>query len=69
MEPSTTNEAHGGSLRDASSMHFREQNPEDAAQENADATITFEGRMRISLDDELRCDPYNRRGRLTRGSR
>jgi len=69
MEPSTTNEADGGSLRDDASMHYREQTPEDAAQERADATITFEGRMRLSLDDELRCDPYNRRGRLTRGSR
>jgi hypothetical protein len=50
-------------------MHFREQNPEDAAQQSADATVTFEGRIRLSLDDELKCDPYNRRGRLMRRSR
>jgi hypothetical protein len=68
MERPTTNEAYSGSLRDASSLHFREQTPEDAAQERADATVTFEGRIHISLDDELKCDPYNRRGRLTRKS-
>jgi hypothetical protein len=68
MERSTTNEAHSGSLRDASSLHFREQTPGDAARESADATITFEGGIRLSLDDELRCDPYNRRGRLMRRS-
>ena len=69
MERQTTNEAHSGGSRDASSMHFREQNPEDAAQQSADATVTFEGRIRLSLDDELKCDPYNRTGRLTRGKR
>ena len=41
MERPTMNEAYSGSLRDASSLHFREQNHEDAAQESADATITF----------------------------
>jgi hypothetical protein len=70
MERPTMNEAQSGGLRDPSSLHFREQNPEDAAQERTDATVTFEaGRIRLSLDDELKCDPYNRRGRLMRGSR
>jgi hypothetical protein len=69
MERQTTNEAYSGGSRDASSLRFREQNPEDAAQQSADATITFEGRIHISLDDELKCDPYNRRGRLMRGNR
>jgi hypothetical protein len=67
MERPTTNAAHGGSLRDAS--NFREQTPEDAAGLRDDATLTFEGRMRLSFDDELKCDPYNRTGRLTRGNR
>jgi hypothetical protein len=69
MERPVMIEAHGGGLRDASNLHFREQNREDAAQERDDATLTFEGRIRLSLDDELRCDPYNRIGRLTRGNR
>ena len=34
-----------------------------------DTTLEFEGRMRVSYDDELKCDPYNRTGRLTRGKR
>ena len=69
MERPTMNEAYSGSLRDASNLHFREQTREDAAQEREDATLEFEGRILLSLDDELRCDPYNRRGRLTRGKR
>ena len=69
MERPTMNEAYSGGLRDASNLHFREQTPEDAAQERGDATLEFEGRIRLSYDDELKCDPYNRIGRLTRGIR
>ena len=69
MERPTMNEANNGSLRDASSLRFREQAPDNAAQERDDATLEFEGRMRISLDNELRCDPYNRTGRFTREKR
>lgn len=69
MDRPTMNEARSGSLRDASNLRFREQNPEDAIQERDDATLEFEGRMRLSLDDELKCDPYNRIGRLTREKR
>jgi hypothetical protein len=61
---------YSGSLRNASNLHFREQSREDATQESADTTtLAFEGRMRVSYDDELKCDPYNRTGRLTRGTR
>lgn len=69
MERHTTNEAYSGRPRNGSNLHFREQSPEDAAQERDDATLEFEGRIRLSYDDELRCDPYNRTGRLTRGGR
>jgi hypothetical protein len=69
MERPTMNEAYSGSLRDASNLRFREQTREDAAEVRDDATLEFEGRMRLSLDDELKCDPYNRTGRLTRGNR
>jgi hypothetical protein len=69
MERHTTNEAYSGGSRDASNLHFREQNPEDAARERGDATLEFKGCIRLSYDDELKCDPYNRTGRLTRGKR
>ena len=69
MERPTTNQAYSGGLRDASNLRFREQNPEDAGDERGDATLEFEGRIRLSCDDELKCDPYNRIGRLTRGKR
>jgi hypothetical protein len=69
MQRSTTNEAHSGSPRDASSLRFREQTREDAAAVRDDTTLEFEGRIRLSYDDELKCDPYNRAGRLTRGKR
>ena len=70
MERSTMNAGRSGSLRDASNMRVREQTPEhDAAQERDDTTLEFEGRIRVSLDDELKCDPYNRTGRLTRTNR
>ena len=68
MERPTMNEAYSGSLRDASNLHFREQTREDAAQERDDATLEFEGRMHL-FDDEVKCDPYNRVGRLTREKR
>ena len=69
MERHTTNEAYGGGSRDASNLHFREQTTEDAAELRGDATVDFEGRIGLSYDDELKCDPYNRMGRLTRGKR
>jgi len=70
MERHTTNEAYSGSLRDASNLHFREQAREDAAHDCGDTTtLEFDGRIRLSYDDELKCDPYNRTGRLTRGKR
>jgi hypothetical protein len=69
MERHTTNEANIGGSRDASNLRFREQTAEDAAQQRDDATLEFEGRIRLSYDDELKCDPYNRTGRLTRTKR
>jgi hypothetical protein len=70
MERHTTNVAYSGSFRDASSLHFREQTREDSTRGTGDtATLEFEGRIRLSYDDELKCDPYNRTGRLTRGKR
>ena len=69
MQRSTTNEAYSGGSRDASNLRFREQTREDAAEVRDDTTLEFEGRMRVSYDDELKCDPYNRTGRLTRGKR
>jgi len=69
MERHTTSEAYSGSLRDASNLRFREQTREDASQERGDATLEFEGHIRVSYDDELKCDPYNRTGRLTRGGK
>ena len=68
MERSTTNEAYGGGSRDAN-LRFREQAPQDAAEVRDDTTLEFEGRIRLSNDEELKCDPYNRTGRLTRGKR
>jgi len=68
MERSTTREAHSGSSRDAN-LRFREQTRADAAEVRDDTTLEFEGRMRLSYDDELKCDPYNRTGRLTREKR
>ena len=70
MERHTTNEAYSGSLRGASSLHFREQGRADAAEASGDTTtLDFEGQIRLSYDDELKCDPYNRTGRLTREKR
>ena len=69
MQRSTTNEAYSGSPRDASSLRFREQTREEAAEVRDDTTVEFEGRIRLSYDDELKCDPYNRTGRLTREKR
>jgi hypothetical protein len=68
MERHTANEAYGGGSRD-SNLRFREQTREDAARERDDTTLEFEGRIRLSYDDELKCDPYNRTGRLTRAAR
>ena len=69
MQRSTTNEAYSGGSREAANQHFREQTREDAAEAQDDTTLEFEGRIRVSYDDELKCDPYNRTGRLTRGKR
>jgi len=69
MQRSTTNEAHNGGPRDASSLRFREQTREEAADVRDETTVEFEGRIRLSYDDELKCDPYNRTGRLTREKR
>jgi len=69
MERHTANGAYSGSLRGASNLRFREQTQEDAANLRGDATVEFKGCMRLSYDDELKCDPYNRIGRLTRGKR
>ncbi|HUO68407.1 MAG TPA: hypothetical protein VMV37_12770 [Gammaproteobacteria bacterium] len=70
MDRYTTNAAYRGSTRDASNLHFREQTREDAAEACGDTTtLEFDGKIRLSYDDELKCDPYNRTGRLTRGKR
>jgi hypothetical protein len=70
MERHTTNDAYSAGLRGASNLHFREQTREDAIQDSGDTTtLEFEGRLRLSYDDELRCDPYNRTGRPTREKR
>ena len=69
MQRSTTNEAYSGGSRDASSLRFREQTREEAADVRDETTVEFEGRIRLSYDDELKCDPYNRTGRLTREKR
>jgi hypothetical protein len=69
MERYTANEAHSGGSRNASNLRFREQARDEADQERDDTTVEFEGRIRLSYDDELKCDPYNRTGRLTRGKR
>jgi hypothetical protein len=69
MERHTTNEAHSGGSRSASNLRFREQARDESDQERDDTTVEFEGRIRLSYDDELKCDPYNRTGRLTRGKR
>jgi hypothetical protein len=69
MERYTANEAHSGSSRNASNLRFRDQARDDSGQERDDTTVEFEGRIRLSYDDELKCDPYNRTGRLTRGKR
>ena len=65
MERHTMMEAHRGGSN-GSTLRFREQAPEDAAAVRDDATLEFEGNIRLSYDDELKCDPYNRTGRLTR---
>ena len=69
MERYTANEAHSGGSRNASNLRFREQARDNSGQERDDTTVEFEGRIRLSYDDELKCDPYNRTGRLTRGKR
>ena len=69
MERHTANEAHSGGSRNASNLRFREQARDEADQERDDTTVEFEGRIRLSYDDELKCDPYNRTGRLTRRKR
>jgi len=69
MERHTANEAHSGGSRNASNLRFREQARDNSGQERDDTTVEFEGRIRLSYDDELKCDPYNRTGRLTRGKR
>jgi len=70
MERHTTNQAQSGGTRNASNLRFREQAREDAGPESSDTTtVEFEGRIRLSYDDELKCDPYKRTGRLTRNTR
>ena len=70
MERYTTNAAFSAGSRDASNLHFREQAREDATRDSGDTTtLEFDGRICLSYDDELKCDPYNRTGRLTRGGR
>ena len=69
MERYTANEAHSEGSRNASNLRFREQARDESDQERDDTTVEFEGRIRLSYDDELKCDPYNRTGRLTRGKR
>jgi hypothetical protein len=51
---------------DAASLRFREQN-DDAAEPRADATtVSFDGSMKVSSDEDSGSDPYNRTGRFKR---
>jgi len=49
----------------ASGQQFREQ-VEDDAEASVDATVSFEGSMNVSSDEDSGSDPYNRTGRFKR---
>jgi hypothetical protein len=62
----TTTEAPKLGAADASELHFRDQGDKDDAAPIDATTLAFEGRMRVSGDDDAGGDPYNRTGRFKR---
>jgi hypothetical protein len=62
QRPVTTTETPANGAPDASNLHFRDQS--DGARN--DATLAFEGLMRVSGDEDVGGDPYNRTGRFKR---
>ena len=46
-------------------LHFREQS-NDEGEARPDATLSFDGRMNVSSDEDSGSDPYNRTGRFKR---
>ncbi len=64
MERATTS---GDRTHDAAPQPFREQ--ADAGEAADPTTLDFEGRIRVSSDDDLGGDPYNHTGRFRRNVR
>jgi hypothetical protein len=63
----TTTEAPQPGAPDASELHFRDQGePNDGGARNDATTLAFEGLMKVSGEDDLGGDPYNRTGRFKR---
>jgi hypothetical protein len=63
----TTTAGPQGGAPDATDLHFRDQGePKDGEARNDATTLAFEGLMKITGDDELGGDPYNRTGRFKR---
>ena len=66
QRPATMNDLPTGVTPDASNLHFRDQNGADERARDDETTVAFEGRMKVSGDDDAGGDPYNRTGRFKR---
>ena len=68
QRPVTTTDAPPGGAPDATDLHFRDQGgePSEGQARNDATTLAFEGLMKVSGDDDVGADPYNRTGRFKR---
>lgn len=67
QRPTTTTETPQRSAPDATDLHFRDQGEPNGGEARQDATtLAFEGLMKVTGDDEVGGDPYNRTGRFKR---
>jgi len=63
----TTTETPQPGAPDAADLHFRDQGePNDSEGKNDATTLAFEGLMKVSGEDDVGADPYNRTGRFKR---
>jgi hypothetical protein len=66
QRPATMNDLPAGATPDASNLHFRDQNEADERARDDATTVAFEGRMKVSGDDDAGGAPYNWTGRFKR---
>jgi hypothetical protein len=72
QRPATTTatEAPQGGAPDNSDLHFHDQGePKDEGAPGDATTLAFDGLMKVSGDDDVGGDPYNRTGRFKRAVR